>query len=148
MTVSVLSAAKWLARRSGWTLSELELQKILYLAHMFCLGRTGRALVAGSFEAWDYGPIHPDLHRRIKIFGADPVQNIFHGVLDLNDGPEQQIIEEAYASLGQSKPGVLVGATQRRKGAWERNYLPGVRGVVIADDDLLTEYQGMRNAAA
>mgnify|MGYP006283548483 CR=1 FL=1 len=77
MTVSVLSAAKRLAARSGWTLSNLELQKILYLAHMVHLGRTdGAPLVHGLFEAWDYGPVHPDLYHRVKIFGSSPVKNI------------------------------------------------------------------------
>ncbi|RWO77206.1 type II toxin-antitoxin system antitoxin SocA domain-containing protein [Mesorhizobium sp.] len=67
MTLHVLSAAKHLAKQSGWSLSNLELQKILYLAHMFYLGRTGEPLVSGHFEAWDYGPVHPDLYHRVKV---------------------------------------------------------------------------------
>lgn len=42
MTVSVLAAAKRLAQRSNWSLSNLELQNILYLAHMFYMGPAPR----------------------------------------------------------------------------------------------------------
>lgn len=147
MTVSVLSAGKWLAERSGWTLSNLELQKILYIAHMFYLGRTeGEPLVRGSFEAWDYGPVHPDLYHRVKIFGSDPVEDIFHGCDELPESDERRIINEAYKVLGNEGPGRLVNATHRKGGAWEKNYIPGVRCCPIPNDDILEEYQGLDSA--
>lgn len=146
MTVSVLSAAKRLAGRSGWTLSNLELQKILYLAHMFYLGRTnGEPLVFGNFEAWDYGPVHPDLYRRAKIFGSDPVHNIFHEVDEPSEGPERDIIDEAYTSLGSAGSGRLVSATHRRGGAWYTHYVPGIRHCVIPNQDILREYRELDN---
>jgi len=43
MTVSASAAAKRMCERSGWTLSNLELQKLLYIAHMFHLGETSYA---------------------------------------------------------------------------------------------------------
>lgn len=142
MTISVLSAAKHLASRSGWSLSNLELQKILYLAHMFFLGRTGgNPLVHGQFEAWDYGPVHPDLYHRAKIFGSDAVKNIFHDTADLPTGAEREIINEAYDSIGKAGPGRLVHATHRKNGAWERAYVPGMRHCIIPNDDILREYQ-------
>jgi uncharacterized phage-associated protein len=147
MTVPVLSAAKRLAERSGWTLSNLELQKILYLAHMFYLGRTGgEPLVPGQFEAWDYGPVHPDLYHRVKVFGSDKVENIFYGNPDLPEGPERAILDEAYDSLGKLGAGRLVNATHRRTGAWAINYLPGVRNRPISNADILAEYQELDGA--
>ena len=49
MSVHVLQAAKFAAGRSGWTLSNLALQKIIYVAHMLHLGTHGRPLVKGGF---------------------------------------------------------------------------------------------------
>ncbi|WP_145979787.1 Panacea domain-containing protein [Chelatococcus daeguensis] len=126
----------------------LELQKILYLAHMFYLGRTGgEPLVPGHFEAWDYGPVHPDLYHKAKIFGADPVENIFHGVADLGAGPEREILDEAYEKLGKAGPGRLVSATHRPGGAWDTNYVPGVRHIIISNDDILNEYRKLNNGS-
>jgi uncharacterized phage-associated protein len=146
VTVSVLSAASHLANRSGWTLSNLKLQKILYVAHMFHLGRNnGAPLVHGLFEAWDYGPVHPDLYRRAKIFGSDPVENIFHGYPELEAGSERAILDEAYESLGSAAPGRLVNATHRKGGAWETNYVPGILHCIIPNEDILREYQELDN---
>jgi len=149
MTVSIFAAAKYLAKRSNWSLSNLELQKLLYLSHMFYMGRhNGEPLVAGNFEAWDYGPVHPDLYRRARIFGSDDVQNIFHEVSDLEPGsPEAAILDEAYDSIGNAGPGRLVNATHRKDGAWERAYIPGARHCVIPNGDILREYQELDGAA-
>lgn len=146
MTVSVLSAARRLGQRSGWTLSNLEMQKILYLAHMFHLGRTGEPLVFGNFEAWDYGPVHPDLYHRAKMFGSDPVEDIFTDIRGPEEGSaDRAIIDEAYDSLGNLGPGRLVNVTHRRGGAWETNYIPGARHIIIPNDEILNEYRELEN---
>jgi len=150
VTVSVLSAAKRLAARSDWSLSNLELQKILYLAHMFYLGRTGgEPLVPGHFEAWDYGPVHPDLYHRAKVFGSSPVKNIFHDVSNLSDSSgEARILDEALENLGRAGPGRLVNATHRKGGAWDKVYIPGRHRIIIPNDGILREYQELDSAAA
>ena len=149
MTVSVLSAAKRLAKRSNWTLSNLELQKILYLAHMFYLGRSkGEPLVSGHFEAWDYGPVHPDLYRIAKIFGSSAVENIFHSTPEIQDGLQASMIDEAYDTIGKSGAGRLVNATHRTGGAWASHYIPGVLHCVIPNEDILREYMDMVNGKA
>ena len=148
MTISVLSAAKRLGSQSSWSLSNLEMQKILYLAHMFHLGRTnGTPLIQGSFEAWDYGPVHRDLYNEARVFGSSKVQNIFHSIPDLEDGPERAIIDEAFQALGKAGPGRLVNATHRKDGAWAKNYIPGSKGCIIPNSDILEEYKGLANAA-
>lgn len=146
MTVPVLSAAQRLAQRSGWTLSNLALQKILYLAHMFHLGRTGEPLVTGLFEAWDYGPVHPALYHRAKVFGSDAVGNVFHDIPEVPPGPEMDILDEAYNNLGRVAPARLVHATHRPGGAWATHYIPGVRSCVIPNESILAEYRNLRNA--
>lgn len=141
MAISVFAAAKRLAEKSGWTLSNLELQKLVYLAHMLYMGRNGgAALVDGSFEAWDYGPVHPQLYHHLKVFGADPVEDLFHSAVDLDDGPETKILDEILDHLGQVGGGRLVAITHRPNGAWDRSYVPGARGVVIPNRYIMDEY--------
>jgi len=145
MTVSVFSAAKHLAMRSGWSLSNLKIQKLLYLAHMFYMGRTeGEPLLDGYFEAWDYGPVNPDLYHLLKVYGASPVRNIFRSHEDIpNSKDEAKILDEIYAALGNTTAGKLVAATHRRDGAWEKNYEVGKRGIIIPNSDILQEYRDM-----
>ncbi len=62
MTIDVLQAAKYLAKRSKWEYSNLELHKILYIAHMIYLGDERYPLLEAKFEAWNYGPVIPYLY--------------------------------------------------------------------------------------
>lgn len=142
MTVSVLAAAHHMAERSDWTLSNLQLQKLIYLAHMFYMGRhNGEPLVHGSFEAWDYGPVHPRLYSRARMFGASPVKNIFSGVASLAGTPEGDILNEAYDALGDTQPGQLVNITHTPGGAWDTVYVPGARHILIPNEEILAEYE-------
>ncbi|MGL5446458.1 MAG: Panacea domain-containing protein [Rhabdaerophilum sp.] len=142
MTVSVFSAAKQLGETSSWSLTNLEMQKILYLAHMFHLGRTnGEPLVFGHFEAWDYGPVHPDLYHRLKIFGRSAVQDVFYDAVSLKAGAERDIINEAYEQLGHIGAGRLVSATHRPNGAWHTNYVVGSKGCLIQNSEILQEFR-------
>ena len=85
MAVPVLRAGKHLAKMSGWTYSNLEMQKILYISHMVYLGQLHEPLIEGHFEAWDYGPVHPELYYHLSSYGAKSVpESAFEDIEDLN----------------------------------------------------------------
>ena len=68
MAVSSITAGRYACKMSGWTITNLKLQKILYIAHMVYVGRTdGTVLIDEMFEAWDFGPVLPNLYHRVKI---------------------------------------------------------------------------------
>ena len=77
-------AAKTICELSGWRISNLPLQKMLYLSHMFHWGRVKQPLIDGRFEAWNLGPVQPDLYHKVKPYGAAPIPDIF---LDEAFGP-------------------------------------------------------------
>ncbi|WP_090521055.1 Panacea domain-containing protein [Paracoccus isoporae] len=141
--ISALAAAKEFGRLSGWGLSNLELQKLIYIAHMIYLGRTGKPLVSGPFQAWDYGPVNPTLYHRAKVFGRAPVEDIFGSLPPLPEGAEKRFIQEAYESLGALGPSQLVSITHRTGGAWEANYRPGRRYSLISNEDIRKEYESL-----
>ena len=141
MTVSVFAAAKHLGKQTDWSLSNLKMQKILYISHMHHLGHYSSPLVLGLFEAWDYGPVHPELYHRAKVFGADPVSNIFRSSSDIeNEGTEKKILDAASTQLAGISNAQLIATTHRKGGAWAKFYKPGVRGIEIPNDDILEEY--------
>ncbi|MGQ3016333.1 Panacea domain-containing protein [Phenylobacterium sp.] len=139
--MSVFSAARHLCERSGWTLSNLKLQKILFLAHMVHLGEKGEPLIREGFEAWDYGPVSPDLYRRVRVFGSSPIRNIFHGDPPPRSQSRIETLDEIYDQVGNWTAGQLVRTTHRRNGAWDKAYIPGAMGVPISNEDILQEYQ-------
>lgn len=144
--MSALDAAVTLARTSGWTLSNLQIQKLLYLAQMFHMGRhDGEPIFPEDFEAWKLGPVVPGVYQRAKIYGSKPVADLFHRG-QLPDGSTgKQIIEEMYRELPDHSPWKLVSITHWEGGAWARHYSPDGFGSTIPKKDILEEY-AKRNA--
>lgn len=142
MAVSILSVARTLGRMSGWTLTNLELQKIAYMAELIYLGRNGgHALIREDFEAWDNGPVVPELYHKAKVFGARPVRDVFSAPRLVDGTPEYEAVKDAYELLVGHNPGQMVGMTHWRKGAWAACYRPGIRGIKIPKALMLREYQ-------
>lgn len=143
MTVSAFAAAKKVCSLSDWTFSNLQLQKILYLAHMVYMGeKDGAPLVDGHFEAWDYGPVHPAVYHKAKAFGRGPVKNVFHGISDLpDDSDESEILTRAVSAFRNVSPSALVSVTHKPEGAWYKNYEPGYNRSIIPNEDIYQEYK-------
>lgn len=132
--------------RTIWNLrdgnvSNLVLQKLLYLAHMVFLGEQGRPLVSRPLEAWDFGPIEPALYRKLKPYGSLPVADIFVGPAFTVGSDERETIARVVGDLEDATPGRLVALTHWPKGAWAKNDVPGARGIVIPDEDVAAEYR-------
>jgi len=148
MTVSALSAAKYACAYSGWSLSNLELQKILYIAHMYHMGKFRNPLLDGNFEAWDYGPVHPTIYHRAKVYGAAPVGNVFHSVEELDgNSTEGSVIRGTVDRFRNYEPGQLVAITHSKISGWYNNYRPGARGMAIPNQDIMNEFEERQRRA-
>jgi uncharacterized phage-associated protein len=147
--ISVFDAARHICEFGGWKISNLGLQKILYLSQMAYMGETGGHRLADTdFEAWDYGPVAPELYQSVKIFGAKPISNIFFTAKPVADGGRLRALNAACKYLVGKKPSELVAITHWDQGAWAKNYVPGVRGVPIPDGDIVDEYRKRLTHAA
>lgn len=143
MAVQALSAGRRICELRNWGVSNLELQKILYIAQMFHLGTSGgQPLIDDRFEAWEYGPVSPALYARAKGFGRGPVRNVFHWVPDIPaESSEEQMIQEAVKQTTGMTPGELVSITHWPRGAWHQCYRPNERGITIPNHMILDEFR-------
>lgn len=57
------------------SVTNLALQKLVYFTHGLHLCAVGCPLVDGYFEAWTYGPVHPNVYMTFKSAGRDPVMS-------------------------------------------------------------------------
>lgn len=137
-----LQAAKHACEASGWSLTNLQLQKILYLAHMVHLGQTGEPLVNDEFfEAWAYGPVLPSVYHHVSGFGSRPIANIFATVAPSRKWRQVESIEEAVDQFADVEPFRLVEILHDDRSAWNIHYNPQDRGVIIPDEDIIDEYR-------
>ena len=71
---NVFAVAKKFCEARSWQISNLTLQKMLYIAQVIYLGTFDSRLFKAEFEAWDYGPVIPEVYHRFKIFGDKYIQ--------------------------------------------------------------------------
>jgi len=58
------------------TLTNLKLQKLMYILYAKFLHETGYSLFSDRFEAWKYGPVLTKVYDVFKIEGANPIVNL------------------------------------------------------------------------
>lgn len=109
---------------------------------MFYMGtHEGVRLIDAEFEAWDYGPVEPSLYRKVRMYGSQPVADVFYDARPFKgDDARLAFINDVCDQLLPLKPGQLVDITHWSEGAWAKNYVPGIKGIKIPDQDIITEY--------
>lgn len=143
MSARIDSVAKFICERGRWKVTNLQLQKLIYMAQMLYMGRSdGARLADADFEAWDYGPVEPSLYHRVKMFGSQPIEDVFYNARNFKVGdPRRHVLEEVCDSLLRKPPAELVDITHWSGGAWAKHYVPGIRGIHIPDADIAREYR-------
>lgn len=70
-------------------ISNLKLQKILYFIQAAFLLRSNNTVPAftNEIQAWDFGPVVPDIYRKYKIFGGGniPTEEFDESTIEVND---------------------------------------------------------------
>lgn len=125
----------------AWRISNLTLQKILFIMHLLYMGKNnGEPLVNDTFEAWAYGPVIPRLYHEAKYFGAEPVEDIIFKKEHKVNFKGMGFIREKEKILS-IEPYHLVSITHRNDGAWAKHYKPGRKGIMIPNESIMEEYR-------
>jgi uncharacterized phage-associated protein len=140
MIISSSDAAKKICELGDWKITNLKLQKILYLIHLVSLGRRGVPLINEYFEAWDFGPVEPELYHAVKFFGSDFIKLVPRSK-NLIDKESSDLIEEVFEVLKNKTATQLVQLTHRKNGAWYKAYSINKKGIKINNNDILNEYE-------
>ena len=139
--MATFAATRTIADLWGEPITNLSLQKLLFLSHMIHLGRDRGRLATNTFQAWDYGPVEPQLYHKLKAYGSNTIPV---GVLPAEpygkNTDEYASIVEVIDALKGASPRKLVSITHWKDGAWANSYQPGVRGLRIPDADILSEF--------
>jgi uncharacterized phage-associated protein len=119
-----------LAQRDRVSIDPLQMQKFVYQAQGWTLGLTGAPLFNEQIEAWEYGPVVPELYHSLKAYGAFPIrgrlmkfdyreERVVTARSDF-DEIESEIIERVWKKYGRWNGPRLVALTHRRDAPWDR----------------------------
>ena len=131
------------ANEAGVTdMTPLKLMKITYIAHGWMLGVHQRPFFSEDVEAWQYGPVIPELYREAKKFGRGPVTHLPDEYDFELDADEESIIQQCLNNYGHATAGQLVALTHEKGTPWDvtvKKYGHGP-GVTIANETIEAYY--------
>lgn len=140
--------ANWFIQRAlqdGRSLSIMSILKLAYIAHGWRLEILGRPLFHNRVEAWQHGPVIPDVYNRFRTQGITPRQ------LDPEhpapvDQQDISFLEEIYQLYGNMSPFKLSELTHVPGGPWESARNIGGWYAPIPDNIIRDHYIAKRRA--
>ncbi len=63
-----------MARQEGRTLTNMQVQKHVFLAQGFCLGLLGKPIYYNDTHAWQWGPVVAKLYKALQRYGSGMVR--------------------------------------------------------------------------
>ncbi|CAA9381331.1 MAG: hypothetical protein AVDCRST_MAG74-394 [uncultured Pyrinomonadaceae bacterium] len=137
---SAANAFLELARRSEKSLTNMQLQKLVYIAHGYSLAKLGKPLFHNNIHAFEWGPVIPNLYKTLKHYGAGEVKDYIS-----TDAPpvgevsqEMEIIREVWHDYGELSGFELSDLTHRKGTPWSETWRTNPFGVI--SDELIAEY--------
>ena len=83
-----------LAKDSNVSLSNMQLQKLVYIAFGYYAAILNEPLFEDEIQAWNYGPVIPNLYHLLKKYGAGEVTDFVDASTTITaDDPASKIIE-------------------------------------------------------
>lgn len=103
----------------GQSISNLQLQKLLYFCWIAYFRETGEPLFDEPFIAWQLGPVIKSVYYNFCAYGGFP---IFSPMTELPQGVRRDVIDKCLMGYKGWTGYQLVEKSHRRGGAWDSVY--------------------------
>lgn len=120
MTYDARQIANWFvlrAAREGRPLSIMSLLKLVYISHGWHLEMYKTPLFSNSIEAWQYGPVVPDVYNAFRKQGI-VVSTPFPGHSGKLAPEDESLLEQVYTIYGRLPALRLSDLTHEEGGPW------------------------------
>lgn len=120
--------------------SNMKLNKLVYYAQAWSLARNGKALFDEDVQAWQRGPVIPEVYHEFKRFGSRPISE--NREMDYSEISEEdfELLMDVARSYLHYSPSQLVELTHRPGSPWSEVYRAGVSNIVIPKESMKNYY--------
>jgi uncharacterized phage-associated protein len=107
-------------------LTNLKLQKLLYFSQAEYYLKNNKSLFSDEIEAWDYGPVVPNVYHKYKSCGSFPI-TVFDNWEKTNALSTEIIkfVEAIWEKWGKFSASYLVEITHKKDSPWKKYYKSG-----------------------
>lgn len=149
------SVANYFIQKSfetGVPLTPMKLIKLVYIAHGWHRGYFSKNLIDDAVEAWQYGPVIPELYHKVKRYGRGAVTGAIegYGVLgdDHNPFPEENtrvLLDNVWQNYGRYDGLNLSAMTHQPGTPWDQTW--NTTKGIIPNQLIEQHYKGKIQAA-
>lgn len=124
-----------LARSEGKQLTNMQLQKLVFISQGYSLAILDRPLYYHNTHAWQWGPVVPKLYKTLQKYGNGQVTDLLESEdhLDGDATQEMRIIRGVWRGYGHLSGGQLSALTHKENTPWSRTWESNKFGVIDAD---------------
>ena len=119
---NVANAFIELAAQDGKSLTNMQLQKLVYIAHGFYLALTDQPLIDEDVKAWQWGPVIVSLYESLKHYGAGRVTSRLSAPRDVLDETAKMVIQYVWKAYGRFTGFQLSGITHKENSPWHEQW--------------------------
>lgn len=120
---NVLDIAKYViyyCTRKGYLITNLKLQKMLYFIQAAFLVYKGFSCFEEEIEAWDFGPVVPEVYREYKVFGNSNIFLFDRKIPDISE-EDREMINDMVDQCSEYSAAALVRITHDQA-PWKHAY--------------------------
>lgn len=128
-----------LANDGPHEVTNMKLQKLVYIAHGYLLGLTDRPLINNDIHAFEWGPVIPVLYKNLKSYGDKKIENL---ITTEDPGPtdalSKAVIDRVWSDYGHADGLSLSRLTHKPDTPWSKTWAVSKHGVI--KNDLIRDY--------
>lgn len=158
MSYSIAVANEFLKRAlvSNKHLTQMQIQKLVYITHGWNLAIAGEPLTDDAPEAWEYGPVYPRLWESLRRYGSKNIKRLIEvsdtifsrfdpdddgKVFEGNFSTDQlSVINRVYEVYGDFKGFQLSAMTHEENTPWFQVYKRGQGKFDTIPDKMIKDY--------
>lgn len=124
----------------GKPLTVMQLIKLVYIADGWAMTLLGKPLSKSDPQAWQYGPVYPEVYRSFKRFGPNPVSasatipGTDVAFREEFSDDEEGVLRRVVESYGALSAYQLSNLTHQPNTPWSRAYDRGVYSPIALSD--------------
>ncbi len=122
-------------------MTNMKIQKLVYIAHGFTLGILHEPLIRSHVHAFQHGPVIPSLYESLKPYGSDAVPSdlmVFHYFPEEIETAFQRVIKRVWTKYGQLSAFQLRNITHKAGTPWSITW--NKKPYSVIENDLIEKY--------
>ena len=130
-SIAVANRFIGLAEKDGKKLTNMQLQKLVFLANGFSLALLNQPLTYHNIHAWQWGPVLPQLYKRFSKYGSGKIDGSAACDEEVPDsGDENEIITSVWANFGNMTGPQLSALTHEPNSPWDQTWKSEQYGII------------------